>query len=65
MAPLDMYTEKNTGCNLPAQVDIAAAPGAEYEFLFIAKGGGSANKTFLYQQTKVRSLRTHTSQHKS
>ncbi|MFP8881369.1 MAG: fumarate hydratase, partial [Myxococcota bacterium] len=53
MAPLDMYTEKNTGDNLPAQIDIYAEPGNEYEFLFIAKGGGSANKTFLYQETKA------------
>ncbi|MGE4608737.1 MAG: fumarate hydratase [Myxococcota bacterium] len=53
MAPLDMYTEKNTGDNLPAQIDIYAEPGNEYEFLFIAKGGGSANKTFLYQETKT------------
>lgn len=52
MAPLDMYTEKNTKCNLPAQIDISAVMGNTYEFLFIAKGGGSANKTFLYQQTK-------------
>ncbi|CDJ42383.1 fumarase, putative [Eimeria tenella] len=52
MAPLDMFTEQNTKCNLPAQVDIAAVDGSSYEFLFIAKGGGSANKTFLYQQTK-------------
>lgn len=55
MAPLDMFTEQNTKCNLPAQVDIAAVDGNSYEFLFIAKGGGSANKTFLYQQTKVSS----------
>lgn len=53
MAPLDMYTEKNTGTNLPAQIEIYAEPGAEYWFLFIAKGGGSANKTFLYQETKA------------
>ncbi len=53
MAPLDMYTEKNTGTNLPAQIEIYAEPGAEYRFLFIAKGGGSANKTFLYQETKA------------
>ncbi len=53
MAPLDMYTEKNTGNNLPAQIDLYAEPGAEYHFLFIAKGGGSANKTFLYQETKA------------
>lgn len=53
MAPLDLYTEKNTGTNLPAQIEIYAEPGAEYRFLFIAKGGGSANKTFLYQETKA------------
>ncbi|HAM36415.1 MAG TPA: fumarate hydratase [Elusimicrobia bacterium] len=50
---LDMYSEKNSGNNLPAQIDLAAAPGMEYKFLFIAKGGGSANKTFLYQETKA------------
>lgn len=53
MAPIDMFTEKNTGTNLPAQIDLYAKPGAEYHFLFIAKGGGSANKTFLYQETKA------------
>jgi len=53
LAPLDMYTEKNTESNLPAQIEIYAEPGAEYELLFIAKGGGSANKTFLYQETKA------------
>jgi len=53
LAPLDMYAEKNTGSNLPAQVEIYAEPGDEYELLFIAKGGGSANKTFLYQETKA------------
>lgn len=53
MAPLDMFTEKNTGSNLPAQIEIHAEPGDEYDFLFIAKGGGSANKTFLYQETKA------------
>ena len=53
MAPLDMYTEKNTGNNLPAQIDLYAEQGSEYRFLFIAKGGGSANKTFLYQETKA------------
>ncbi len=53
MAPLDMFTEKNTGSNLPAQIEIYADEGNEYHFLFIAKGGGSANKTFLYQQTKA------------
>ena len=53
MAPLDMYTERNTGANLPAQIDLYADRGAAYRFLFIAKGGGSANKTFLYQETKA------------
>lgn len=53
VAPLDMYKEKNTGTNLPAQIELYAEPGDEYEFLFIAKGGGSANKTFLYQETKA------------
>ena len=53
LAPLDMYTEKNTGTNLPAQIEIYAEPGDEYHFLFIAKGGGSANKSFLYQETKA------------
>ena len=50
---LDMYTEKNSGTNLPAQIDLYATEGAEYKFLFIAKGGGSANKTYLYQETKA------------
>ncbi len=53
MAPLDMYTEKNTGSNLPAQIELYATPGDAYKFLFLAKGGGSANKTFLYQETKA------------
>jgi fumarate hydratase class I len=53
MAALDMYKEVNTGDNLPAQIDIYSVPGEEYHFLFIAKGGGSANKTFLYQETKA------------
>ncbi len=53
VAALDMFNETNTGDNLPAQIDIYAADGAEYKFLFMAKGGGSANKTFLYQQTKA------------
>lgn len=53
LAPLDMYTEKNTGTNLPAQIEIYADQGTDYRFLFIAKGGGSANKTFLYQETKA------------
>jgi len=52
IAPLSMFDEKNTGTNLPAQIDIHAVPGREYEFLFVAKGGGSANKSFLYQMTK-------------
>ena len=50
---MDMYKEVNTGTNLPAQIDIYSTPSDRYEFLFIAKGGGSANKTFLYQQTKA------------
>lgn len=53
MAPLTMYEEKNTGCNLPAQIELYATQGASYHFLCLAKGGGSANKTFLYQQTKA------------
>lgn len=53
VAPVDMFTEKNTGNNMPAQIDLFASKGAEYKFQFIAKGGGSANKTFLYQQTKA------------
>ncbi len=52
-APLDMYKEVNTGCNLPAQIDLYATEGSEYKFLFVAKGGGSANKTYLYQETKA------------
>lgn len=52
LAPLTMFEEKNTGNNLPAQIDIYAAEGTKYEFLFLAKGGGSANKTYLYQKTK-------------
>ena len=52
-APLNMYAEKNTGCNLPAQVEIYATEGEAYKFLFIAKGGGSANKTYLFQETKA------------
>ncbi len=51
--PLNMYEEKNSGCNLPAQIDLYATGGAEYKFLFIAKGGGSANKTYLFQETKA------------
>jgi fumarate hydratase class I len=53
MAPLDLYTEKNTGSNLPAQIELYSDPGDEYHFLFLAKGGGSANKTYLYQETKA------------
>ncbi len=52
VVPLTMLDEKNTGTNLPAQIDIYAVQGNEYEFLFITKGGGSGNKTYLYQQTK-------------
>ena len=53
VAPLSMYEEKNTKTNLPAQIDLYSKPGQEYNFLFVAKGGGSANKTFLYQKTKA------------
>lgn len=53
VAPLSMYEEKNTGCNLPAQIDLLSTEGSAYKFLFMAKGGGSANKTYLYQQTKA------------
>ena len=53
LAPLDMFTEQNTGTNLPVQIDIEAVPGGEYRFLFMAKGGGSANKSFLFQETKA------------
>ncbi len=53
VAPINMFTEKNTGTNLPAQIELYATTGNEYNFMFIAKGGGSANKTFLYQQTKA------------
>lgn len=53
VAPLDMYKEANTGTNLPAQIELYATKGNEYKFLFLAKGGGSANKTFLFQQTKA------------
>ena len=52
-APLSMYEEVNTKCNLPAQIDIEATEGMEYRFLCVAKGGGSANKTYLYQETKA------------
>ncbi len=53
-SPLDMYREVNTKCNLPAQIDIEACEGMEYRFLCVTKGGGSANKTYLYQETKAR-----------
>jgi len=53
MAPLDMFTEKNTGNNLPAEIKIEAIPGHEYKFFFMAKGGGSANKSYLFQETKA------------
>lgn len=52
VVPISMFEEKNSGSNLPAQIDIYAKKGMSYEFLFLAKGGGSANKTFLYQKTK-------------
>ena len=52
-APLTMYDEVNTRCNLPAQIDIEAAEGAEYRFVMVAKGGGSANKTYFYPMTKA------------
>lgn len=48
-----MFTETNTGTNLPAQIEIYATTSRQYDFLFLAKGGGSANKTFLFQQTKA------------
>ena len=53
MAPLTMWDEKNTGTNLPAQIELYAAPGDAYKLLFMAKGGGSANKSYLYQETKA------------
>ena len=53
LAPLSMYDEKNTGDNLPAQIEVYADQGAAYKFMFVAKGGGSANKTMLYQQTRA------------
>jgi len=53
LAPLDMWTEKNTGNNLPAQIELYATEGDAYKFLFLAKGGGSANKSYLYQETKA------------
>ncbi|WP_130471895.1 fumarate hydratase [Candidatus Magnetaquicoccus inordinatus] len=53
VAPITLYEERNTGTNLPAQIDIEEVNGNGYSFLFLAKGGGSANKTFLYQQTKA------------
>lgn len=53
-APLTMYDEVNTKCNLPAQIDLEATEGMEYRFLCVTKGGGSANKTYLYQETKAR-----------
>jgi fumarate hydratase class I len=53
VSPIDMFEEKNTGTNLPAQIEIYATPGDEYHFLFMAKGGGSANKSLLFQETKA------------
>ena len=53
MSPVNLYDEVNTGTNLPAQIELYATSGDEYDFLFVTKGGGSANKTFLYQETKA------------
>ena len=53
LAPITTYKEVNTKCNLPAQVDLLMKKGDSYEFLFVTKGGGSANKTYLFQQTKA------------
>jgi fumarate hydratase, class I len=53
LAPLDMFNELNTGTNLPAQIELYAVPGDNYKFMFVQKGGGSANKTFLYQESKA------------
>ena len=53
VAPLNMFEEKNTGTNLPCQIELFAAPGDGYSFQFMTKGGGSANKTFLFQETKA------------
>jgi fumarate hydratase, class I len=53
MAPLDMFREVNTGTNLPAEIEISAVDGSEYKFFFMAKGGGSANKSYLFQETKA------------
>ncbi len=53
VAPLDLFKEVNTGTNLPAQIDLFATEGSKYEFLFVAKGGGSANKLYLFQETKA------------
>jgi fumarate hydratase class I len=53
LAPISLFEEQNTGTNLPAQVDLFATPGDEYDFLFVTKGGGSANKSFLFQETKA------------
>src|SRR3546814_17659912 len=57
LAPLDMFTEKNTASNLPAQIELSADKGDAYKFLFVQKGGDSANKTFLFKETKP--VRTH------
>ena len=53
MAPLTTWDEKNTGNNLPAEIELYATTGDAYKFLFMAKGGGSANKSFLFQETKA------------
>lgn len=52
-APLSLYEEVNTKTNLPAQIDLYSIPGNEYKFMFMAKGGGSANKSYLFQETKA------------
>src|SRR5258708_21904277 len=53
VAPLEMFKEVNTGTNLPAQIDLHATEGAKYEFLFVAKGGGSANKLYFFQENRA------------
>ncbi|MGO2377895.1 FumA C-terminus/TtdB family hydratase beta subunit [Brevibacterium aurantiacum] len=53
LAPISLFEEKNTGTNLPAQIEVSLSPKDDYELLFMAKGGGSANKSFLYQETKA------------
>ena len=53
LAPTSLFEESNTGTNLPAQIEVGLSPADDYELLFMAKGGGSANKSFLYQETKA------------